>query len=70
MTVISTVNLGMRIKANLLFILAVLILLTFGVGGNEWGTGFWLSVPFFVWSSWTKFKADHTAVIVETRDVR
>lgn len=67
-TTISTMNLGTRILANLIFLFAVITLCTFGIGGGEWGTGFWVSLPFFLLSSGLTFKANHTAV-VETRDV-
>lgn len=59
----SNMNIGTRICANLIFLLAVIVLCTFGIGGNDWGTGFWISIPLFIWSFCLTFKANHTVRI-------
>lgn len=65
MKTVSTANIGLRVASNALFLLAFMILGTFGIGGDEWETGMYISGPFFVWSLWLQFKANHTATIRE-----
>lgn len=60
---VSYVNFWTRLWANLIFLFAVFLLALFGVGGNEWTTGFAISAPFFIWACGLTFKANHTAVI-------